>query len=548
MEMAKQDFFAEACKQHHTRLRESASRRADEDIFSVHRRPQTAQLLRVNVERHTRLLQKDTPRSISHEDCCGYCERYCEGKITAYRHREIEAWTRTVNRSMQESHSAGFLRTHTRYPNYHPPGAPAGEDGFRLVPTPKSLHRKQLDFSAQSLLLIKQAVAAVRISPYVSQESINLQRDPHDSFNFQCCYETVANGIAERQDAEKCNNVDNNSADFDDKLSVTESSSKEHEGSRCESDLSAEGHGEVTSRFVIKMDRGDTRHPPSPSGEQQEGEAVDTEHTTPAGWCLVGHGYTQQPTSARQSSKDKNVDFQDQQMHTAESSGLRQENANGAENDTVTTRPVSARKQTPVPGAGDNKHSNEQGKERKVNMPHCIITEAPRGEQNALDSHLTSRPQSGRLPVRSMSGRIQRRASVHNPIGQGGEQDKPKEMRAERYASILRRSSSTPLAPRPLYSKRPVSHTVFSRRSSQVSRVRPSTAPPRFMRPNRDTPSKALNIMLTSRDVLQNNAYRGLFKYDPSCQRPLQANVGSKRFQQMNRALVDMVEQGEAIL
>ncbi|KAI0208571.1 hypothetical protein LSAT2_006719, partial [Lamellibrachia satsuma] len=400
------DFFAAACNHHQTSLRQSSEKRnggvTDDDIFSVRRRPHKAQLLRANVERHTKLLQKEAPRSIKHEDCCGYCERYCEGKISLRRQREIEAWTKTVNRSMQEcQRSVAVLRKPARYPNYHPPGTATGEKGFRMVPTPKSLQRKQLDFSAHSLLLIKEAVAAVRISPHVSQESLNLQRDLRDNFNFECCYENVANGVTDWQDTETCKNVDNNSADFDDKLSVTESSSKEHDGSCCDSCSSVaatQGKGEMTSRFLIKTDRSAqfNRCPPTtPSGELQECDAADTEFANETGWCLVGHGYAPRPSSRQQNSRDKNGGKIDSLICVPEPLGVLQENCDGAETAN------GANKETSADCEQKNEVSDDKCvTERKTNSPHRANTPAPpsgpRESAEKNSQHPLNSPQSGK--------------------------------------------------------------------------------------------------------------------------------------------------------
>ena len=453
------DFFAAVCNQHRNMLQQSSAnvynRRIDDDIYSVRCRPRTA-LVRANVERHTKLLNTETPRIIKHEDCCGYCERYCEGKITPDRHREIEAWTKGVNQSMQEcSKSTGAPRTPCRYLNYRPPGtAAAGVRGFRIVPTPDSMQKKQLDFSAHSLLLIKQAVAAVRIYPYASQERMNVHRD---SFQFECCYEDIANAVVERKEVtlrstENYKSINNNSDK--DNGSVTESlPSNEGEGSRCASDLSnraTRGRGDLASCFAIKTDRavcGDST-PPMSYGEQQECYGENTEDVNETGWCLVGHGYTTATLSSDQNScVNKNQAYQ---------------------------RPVIQ----------STRIASLSGLQRPTR-----ITELPGEQQENCNK--------GESCTNTATGVNGQTSTLRN---------KPIRPPFATFSSF---------APKPAGTTRSLSHKQFT---SLSARTRPATAPPCFASTNNHITSNALNNMLTSREVLRNKTRKGLYNVRSSCQ------------------------------
>ncbi|ELU07105.1 hypothetical protein CAPTEDRAFT_220017 [Capitella teleta] len=64
-----------------------------------------------NVKKHAARLQEEKmPRRMAHEDCCGFCERYCEGKITTRKRTDIEAWRQDVHNDQKQMPKLIFLR------------------------------------------------------------------------------------------------------------------------------------------------------------------------------------------------------------------------------------------------------------------------------------------------------------------------------------------------------------------------------------------------------------------------------------------------------
>ena len=549
--MEKTDFFLAVCNQHKTMLQQSSAkvynRRIDDDIYSVRRRPRTA-LVRANVERHTKLLQTETPRMIKHEDCCGYCERYCEGKITPDRHREIEAWTKRVNLSMQERHqSTAVQRGPCRYLTYYrPPGTAAGGKGFRLVPTPDVLQKKQLDFSAHSLLLIKQAVAAVRIYPYASQERMNVHRD---SFKFECCYEDVANAVVGRKktsmrSTEHHKSIDINSAK--DNGSVTESlPSKEGEGSSCASDSSNRamlGRSDMTSCFAIKTDRavcGDST-PPTSYGVQQEYYGGNTEDANRTGWCLVGHGYTTTaPSSDRTTCMNKDKSYQrpvkqstlitslsgsQRPTRIAELPGEQQEN--GDKVGCYSNTPPGVNGQQMYACCVETKASGEVvGTETKLNVSQRTNCARPVGIRDFGQDesrYPTNRTSNAHMTVSHRAPAYSSRMPSHNhtPTSPDGVSEKWKTnrecpTRKDNKPRRLPFATFSSFAAKPTGTTRSLSHKLFA---SHSARTRPSTAPPCIASTNNCITSNALNNMLTSRELLRNNTSRGMFNVGSSCQ------------------------------
>ena len=101
-------------------------------------------LVRANVHLHNEHLQeKPVPcaRKTPHEECCGYCDLYCKGKLTIRRFQEIEAWTKVVNNNMAALVPRPKAKTKRpkqpkiRYLKYQPPGTADEEEGFRWIRT-----------------------------------------------------------------------------------------------------------------------------------------------------------------------------------------------------------------------------------------------------------------------------------------------------------------------------------------------------------------------------------------------------------------------------
>ncbi len=63
------------------------------------------EVIETNVRAHTARTDCRTwgDRRTRHENCCGYCDRYCVGKINQCRKAEIDQWRQEVNRSRVDS-------------------------------------------------------------------------------------------------------------------------------------------------------------------------------------------------------------------------------------------------------------------------------------------------------------------------------------------------------------------------------------------------------------------------------------------------------------
>lgn len=101
-------------------------------------------LLTGNVEWHTAHTQDKTlvcPRKTRHEDCCGYCERYCQDKLTTGKQEEIELWAADVNRNMA-AFTQVLPRDHTKqarmkYLKYSCHGTPDSDHGYGRITKPE---------------------------------------------------------------------------------------------------------------------------------------------------------------------------------------------------------------------------------------------------------------------------------------------------------------------------------------------------------------------------------------------------------------------------
>ncbi|KAK2161208.1 hypothetical protein LSH36_120g15031 [Paralvinella palmiformis] len=124
----------------------------DEDIdanpASSERHKTTASscLAEKNVRIHTaKTRPKDKKeRHLKHDDCCRYCERYCDDKITEIKRREIEAWRHDVPETMDRNvpkNARRKARPRLKFMRREPPGLPDSEPGFRRIRTPKELRK-----------------------------------------------------------------------------------------------------------------------------------------------------------------------------------------------------------------------------------------------------------------------------------------------------------------------------------------------------------------------------------------------------------------------
>ena len=124
----------------------TASHSDDGDVEILNIEDDDMRLAEKNIRIHTaKTAPKDKKRErhVKHDDCCGYCELYCNDKITDIKRREIEAWRQDIHHIMDETKPRKTHKTldkqKLKFLKYQPLGSPDKEPGFRRIKTPRDL-------------------------------------------------------------------------------------------------------------------------------------------------------------------------------------------------------------------------------------------------------------------------------------------------------------------------------------------------------------------------------------------------------------------------